>query len=75
MEPQKKTRFINYSATNPDAIPEYRKSVMNLHIYSDASHISEPEAQSRSGVYSFFGPKSNTPIQKMPPENGPVHVE
>ena len=23
----------------------------------------------------FLGPKSNTPIQSMPTENGPVHVE
>ena len=36
------TQFLNYSATHPDAITEYRKSVMILHIYSDASYISEP---------------------------------
>ena len=23
----------------------------------------------------FLGPKSNAPIQEIPPENGPVHVE
>ena len=39
-----KTQFLNYSATHPDAITEYRKSGMILHIYSDASYISKPEA-------------------------------
>ena len=69
------TQFLNYSATHPDAVTEYRKSGMILHIYLDASYISEPEAQSRAGRYFFLGPKSNTPIQEIPPENGPVHVE
>ena len=47
------TQFINYSATHPDAIIEYRKSGMILHIYSDASYISELEARSRAGGYFF----------------------
>ena len=57
------THFLNYSATHPDAITEYRKSGMILHIYSDASYISELEARSRSGGYLALGPKSNKPIQ------------
>ena len=36
--------FLNYRATNIDAIIEYRKSGMILHIYSNVSYISEPEA-------------------------------
>ena len=48
---------------------------MILHIYSDASFISEPEARSRSGGYFSLGPKSKTPIHYIPPKNGPVHVE
>ena len=48
---------------------------MILHIYSNASYISETEAQSRAGGYFPLGPKSKTPSQKMPPENGPVYVE
>ena len=43
--------FLNYSATNPDAVTEYRKSGMILHIYYDASYILEPEARSRAGRY------------------------
>ena len=45
------TQFLNYSATHPDAIIEYRKSGMILHIYSYASYISELETRSRSGGY------------------------
>ena len=36
-------QFLNYSATHPDAVTEYRKSGIILLIYSDAFHISEPE--------------------------------
>ena len=36
------TQLIKYSATHTDTIKEYRKSGMILHIYSDASYISEP---------------------------------
>ena len=69
------TQFLNYITTHPDTITEYRKSGLVLHIYSDASYISEPEARSRAGEYFFLGTKYNTRIQDMPPENVPVHVE
>ena len=39
---KKVIQFLNYSATHPHSITEYRKSVMVLQIYSDASYISEP---------------------------------
>ena len=38
------TQFLNYSAIHPDAIIEYRKSGTIIHIYSNASYISEQEA-------------------------------
>ena len=69
------TQFLNYSATHPDAITEYRKIGMILHIHSNASYISEPEAQNRAGGYFPLGTKSKTRIQEMPPDNGPAHVE
>ena len=69
------TQFLNYSATHPDAIIEYRKSEIIICVYSDASYISEPEARSRAGGYFLLGPNSKTPIQDMPLENGPVRVE
>ena len=45
------TQCLNYSSTHLDKVTEYRKSGMILHIYSYASYISEPEAQSRSGGF------------------------
>ena len=48
---------------------------MVIHIYLNASYISEPDTQSKVGVFFFLGPKSNTPIESMLPENVPVHVE
>ena len=61
------TQFLNYSATHPDAITEYRKIGMIIYIYSDESYISETEAKSRSVGYFFLGPNSITPIQEIPP--------
>ena len=57
------THFLNYSATHPDAIKEYIKSGMIIHIYSDASYISESEAKIRAGGYFFLGPNSKKMIQ------------
>ena len=31
------TQFLNYSASHPDAVTEYRRSGLVLHIYLDAS--------------------------------------
>ena len=69
------TQFLNYSTTHTEAVTEYIRSGMILHIYLDASYISRPEARRIAGGYFTLGPKYNTPIQEMPPENGPVHVE
>ena len=71
------TQLSNYRTSHPDAVIEYRRSGMILHIYSDASYISEPEARIRSGRYFSLGPKSsnNKLITAMPPLNGTVHVE
>ena len=43
------THFIDYSATNPSAIIQYKSSNIILHIGSDASYLSEPHAQNRTG--------------------------
>ena len=56
------TQLLNYSTSHPDAVTEYRRSGMILHIYSDASYISEPDARSRAGGV-FISPKSsNKPL-------------
>ena len=69
------THLLNHSAKYSDAVSEYRRSGIIFHEYSDNSYISEPEARIRAGGYFFLGPKSNTQIKVMPPENGAVHVE
>ena len=40
---------LNYAATHPNAKVRFRASEMTLHIHSDASCLSEPEARSRVG--------------------------
>ena len=37
--------LLNYAATHPDAKVRFRASDMVLHIHSDASYLSEPEAK------------------------------
>ena len=49
----KKHLFSNYSATHPDAVTEYRRSRMIIHIYSDAFYISETKERSRSGRHYY----------------------
>jgi hypothetical protein len=46
--------FLNYCATYPEAKLRYRASDMILHIYSDASYLTKPEARSRAGGHHYF---------------------
>ena len=55
------TRLLNYAATHPDAILRYNASDMILHIYSDASYLSEPKARSRVGGHFFLSSNSANP--------------
>ena len=43
------THFLDFSATNPSAIIQYKSSDMILNIDSDASYLSEPQVCSRTG--------------------------
>ena len=45
------TQYLNYSTTHPDAVTEYRRSGIILHVYLDESYISEPDARIRAGGY------------------------
>ena len=56
-------QFLNYSATRPDTVIEYRKIGIIIHIYLNASYISEPESRRRDVGYFFLGPKYNTLIK------------
>jgi hypothetical protein len=70
--------ILNYCATYPDAVLLYHKSDMILHVHSDASYLSEPEAKSRAGGHFFVSEKSNsytTPPSQLPTNNGAVHTE
>ena len=59
--------FLNYCATHPDATIRYHASDMILHVHTDASYLSEPEAKSRYGGFHFLGDKDN--YTKL---NGPI---
>ena len=59
--------FLDYAATNPDAVLTYRASDMVLAVHSDASYLSEPKARSRAGGHFFMS--NDTP---NPPNNGAV---
>jgi hypothetical protein len=47
--------FLNYCATYPDAKLRYGASDMILHVYSDASYLTEPEARSCAGRHHYLG--------------------
>ena len=60
-------QFLDYAATQEDAVLTYRASDMVLAIHSDASYLSEPNARSRAGGHFFMA--ANVPI---PQNNGAV---
>jgi hypothetical protein len=49
--------FLNYCTTHPDATIRYLASDMVLHVHSDASYLSEPQARSRAGGHFFMANK------------------
>jgi hypothetical protein len=67
--------LLNYAATHPDATLRFEASDMKLHIYSDASYLSEPKARSRVGGYFFLDGKEDPQPGKPPKLNGAIHVE
>ena len=54
-------QFLDYAATNPEAIVTYKKSNMVLAIHSDASYLSEPKARSRAGGHFFLSDDKDDP--------------
>ncbi len=57
--PTKKTmekclKFLDYAASQEEAINIYRASVMKLAIHSDALYLSKPKARSRAGGHMFM---------------------
>jgi hypothetical protein len=70
--------LLNYCATHPDAVVQYKASDMILHVHSDASYLSVHGARSRVGGYFFLSqtPPDQGYTHESPPAptNGPVHV-
>ena len=68
--------ILNYAATHPKATTRYTASNMVLHIHSDASYLSKPQARSRAGGHYFLGdtrPDMSKPPTTCPRLNGPIH--
>jgi hypothetical protein len=65
----KAKQLLDYLATHPDATVRFRASDMVLNIHSNASYLSETNAQSRACSHFFLGwePKDGDPIKL----NGP----
>ena len=60
-------QFLDYMATQDDAILTYKASNMALAIHSDGSYLSEANARSRAGGHMFMA--SN---EEIPKNNGAV---
>ncbi|KAG7342946.1 reverse transcriptase RNA-dependent DNA polymerase [Nitzschia inconspicua] len=67
------TKFLNYAATNPEAVVRYRSSGMQLHIESDASYLSEAKARSRYAGFHYLSEPSTNPTTHPAP-NGAIHI-
>jgi hypothetical protein len=59
---EKCLQFLDYAASQEDAILTYKASDMVLAIHSDASYLSEPKARSRAGGHMFMAGKEEIPI-------------
>ena len=66
---EKVKQFLDYAASNPDAVLTYSPSNMVLAVHSDASYLSEANARSRVGGHYFMSKDS-----EVPPNNGAVHT-
>ncbi len=55
-------QFLDYAATHQDAVLTYKCSDMVLVVHSDASYLSKPKAQSRSGGHFFLSSDTEDPI-------------
>ena len=72
------TNLLDYAATNPSVIIQYKASDMILYINSDASYLSDPRARSCTGGQYYLS-SLPTDLKKSsnlpPPANGPIHTE
>jgi len=69
------TWFLDYAASNPNAILRYRRSKMLLAISSDGSYLSATRSRSRVGGYFYLSEEPSTDPDSPPPNlNGAVLV-
>jgi hypothetical protein len=59
---EKCLQFLDYAATQDNAILTYKASNMILAIHSNASYLSEPKAQSQAGGHMFMVGDNEIPI-------------
>jgi hypothetical protein len=59
---EKCLQFLDYAATQDNAIFTYKASNMILAIYINASYLSKPKAPSRAGVHMFMAGNHKIPI-------------
>ncbi len=59
---EKCLQFLDYAATQDDAILTYKASDMILAIHSNASYLSEPKARSQAGGHMFMAGNDKIPI-------------
>ncbi len=59
---EKCLQFLDYAASQEEAIITYRVSDMKLAIHSDASYLYEPKAHSRAGGHMFMAGTEEIPI-------------
>jgi hypothetical protein len=55
------TQFLDYLATQEEAVLTYNASDMKLAVHSDASYLSEPKARSRAGGHFFLSGDTTNP--------------
>eukprot|EP00957_Ditylum_brightwellii_P208966 15359696-Ditylum_brightwellii.AAC.1 len=69
--------LLNYCSAYPAAVLQHSSSRMILHIHSNASYLSEPEAHSSAGGHFFLSiasSKTSQPPTEPVPLNGPIHM-
>ena len=64
---QKIQQFLDYAASQEDAILTYHASNMALAVHSNASYLSKKNARSRAGGHFFLSANQEDP----PPTTGP----
>ena len=61
------TQFLDYVATQEEAVLTFNSSDMKLAVHSNASYLSEPKARSRAGGHFFLSNDST-----IPPNNSAI---